>query len=36
MRLVTEIQIDWNDLDAFGHVNNLAILRYVKTSRVHV
>lgn len=36
MRLVTEIQIDWNDLDVFGHVNNLAILRYVQTSRVHV
>lgn len=36
MRLTTEIQIDWNDLDAFGHVNNLAILRYVQTSRIHV
>lgn len=36
MRLATEIQIDWDDLDAFGHVNNLAILRYVQTSRIRV
>ncbi len=36
MRHTTEILIDWNDLDAFGHVNNLAVLRYVQTSRIHV
>lgn len=36
MHLTTDIQIDWSDLDAFGHVNNLAILRYVQTSRIHV
>lgn len=36
MRLATEIQIDWDDLDAFGHVNNLAILRYVQISRIRV
>ncbi|MDE2517852.1 MAG: acyl-CoA thioesterase [Methanocorpusculum sp.] len=36
MSLATEIQIDWDDLDAFGHVNNLSILRYVQTSRIRV
>jgi acyl-CoA thioester hydrolase len=35
--LSTQIQlrIDWSDQDAFGHVNNLAILRYAQTARVH-
>jgi acyl-CoA thioester hydrolase len=31
----TRIQIDWSDQDAFGHVNNLAILRYAQSARVH-
>jgi acyl-CoA thioester hydrolase len=30
-----QIPIDWSDQDAFGHVNNLAILRYAQTARVH-
>jgi acyl-CoA thioester hydrolase len=29
-----ELRIDWSEIDAFGHVNNLAIMRYVQTSRV--
>ncbi|MGA2082420.1 MAG: acyl-CoA thioesterase [Holophaga sp.] len=29
------LRIDWSDLDPFGHVNNLAILRYTQTARVH-
>jgi acyl-CoA thioester hydrolase len=30
-----ELRIDWSDLDAFGHVNNLAILRYAQTARLN-
>ncbi len=32
--LKTVFRIDWSELDAFGHVNSLAILKYVQTSRV--
>ncbi len=30
-----EVQIDWSEVDAFGHINNLAIMRYVQSTRVH-
>jgi len=30
-----EIRIDWSDIDAMGHINNLAILKYVQTARVN-
>ena len=30
----TELRIDWSDLDALGHVNHLAIMRYIQTARV--
>ena len=26
--------VDWADIDAMGHVNNLAILRYIQSARV--
>lgn len=29
------LRIDWSDQDSFGHVNNLAIQRYVQSARVH-
>lgn len=29
------IRIDWSELDLFGHVNNLAFLKYVQASRVN-
>jgi YbgC/YbaW family acyl-CoA thioester hydrolase len=29
-----ELRIDWSELDAFGHVNNLEIMKYVQTARV--
>ncbi len=29
-----DLRIDWGDLDAFGHVNNLAIMKYVQAARV--
>ena len=31
-----ELRIDWSDLDILGHVNNLAIMRYVQSARVYV
>ncbi len=30
-----ELRIDWSEIDAFGHVNNLAILKYVQAARVN-
>jgi acyl-CoA thioester hydrolase len=32
--LKMEVRIDWSEIDAFGHVNNLAILKYVQAARV--
>ncbi len=29
-----ELRIDWSEIDAFGHVNNLAIMKYVQAARV--
>jgi acyl-CoA thioester hydrolase len=28
------IRIDWSDLDVYGHVNNVAYIRYVQSARV--
>ncbi len=33
--LQIELRVDWGDLDLFGHVNNLAILKYVQSGRVN-
>ncbi len=33
--LILELRIDWDDIDLFGHINNLAILGYVQTARVN-
>ena len=30
-----ELRIDWSEIDLFGHVNNLAIMKYVKAARVN-
>lgn len=30
-----ELRIDWSELDAFGHVNNLEIMKYVQAARVN-
>lgn len=32
--LETALTIDWSDIDLLGHVNNLAIMRYMQTARV--
>lgn len=29
-----EIRVDWSDLDLFGHVNNVAIFRFIQSSRI--
>lgn len=29
------LMVDWGDIDALGHVNNLALMRYVQAARVH-
>lgn len=34
--ITMRIRIDWSELDAFGHVNNLAILRYTQTARINL
>lgn len=30
-----QLRIDWSDLDLFGHVNNVAFLKYIQAARVH-
>ncbi len=30
-----EIRIDWSEIDLFGHINNLAIMKYVQAARVN-
>lgn len=27
------LRIDWSEIDAFGHINNLAIMRYAQSAR---
>lgn len=34
-KLKLELRIDWSEIDLFGHVNNLAILKYVQAARVN-
>jgi len=29
-----ELRIDWGELDAFGHVNNLSIMKYIQAARI--
>lgn len=29
------IRIDWSEIDLFGHINNLAIMKYVQAARVN-
>ncbi len=32
--LELKLRIDWSEIDLFGHVNNLAIMKYVQSARV--
>ncbi|NND45726.1 MAG: acyl-CoA thioesterase [Xanthomonadales bacterium] len=31
---VTDIEVRWGDMDAFGHVNNTVYLRYMEVARI--
>ena len=33
--ITMQLRIDWSELDSFGHINNLAILRYAQTARLN-
>ncbi len=30
-----ELRIDWSEMDLFGHVNNISIMKYVQAARVN-
>nr|WP_320132311.1 acyl-CoA thioesterase [uncultured Holophaga sp.] len=30
-----DLRVDWAEVDSYGHVNNLAIQRYIQSTRVH-
>jgi acyl-CoA thioester hydrolase len=30
----TKLRIDWSEIDIFGHINNLAIMKYAQAARV--
>ncbi len=32
--LKLELRIDWSEIDLFGHINNVAIFRYIQAARV--
>ena len=32
---ILTLRIDWSELDLLGHVNNIAISRYVQAARIH-
>jgi acyl-CoA thioester hydrolase len=34
-KLKLELRIDWSEIDLFGHVNNLAILKFTQAARVN-
>jgi acyl-CoA thioester hydrolase len=33
--LKLELRIDWSEMDLFGHVNNIAFMKYVQAARVN-
>jgi len=33
-KLKLELRIDWSEIDVLGHINNLAILKYIQAGRV--
>lgn len=33
-KLKLELRIDWSEIDLFGHVNNVAISKYIQAARV--
>ncbi|MCC6584309.1 MAG: acyl-CoA thioesterase [Chitinophagales bacterium] len=35
-KLKLELRIDWSEMDFFGHVNNVAITKYIQSARVNL
>lgn len=35
-RAKVDIQLRWGDEDAYGHINNVAFLRYLEEARVRI
>ncbi len=31
-----KIRIDWSEIDFLGHINNLAIMKYIQTARIDI
>ena len=34
-KIVIDLDIDWGDMDAFKHINNIHYLRYFENARIH-
>lgn len=34
-KLEIKLRIDWSDLDGYGHVNNVSIIKYLQSARVN-
>lgn len=34
-QIVTEIKLDWSEMDLFGHINNVAYFKYIQSARVN-
>ena len=30
-----DLRIDWSEIDSFGHINNIAIMKYIQAARVN-
>ena len=34
-KIKLELRIDWSEMDLFGHINNLSILKYIQSARAN-
>ncbi len=34
-KIKLELRIDWSEIDLFGHINNLSILKYIQSARAN-
>jgi len=34
-KIKLELRIDWSEMDIFGHINNLSILKYIQSARAN-
>ncbi|MES2630098.1 MAG: acyl-CoA thioesterase [Bacteroidota bacterium] len=35
MATTLSIRLDWNELDLYGHINNVSYFKYIQSARVH-